>query len=370
MQLSEIQARILLTLADTLFPWRKLIEKAGSACELLNVIADKVQPFEGYTMERWRNMQTKIKHAYKELESEIRLIEKNKVAVVMESEPCYPAGLKHVSDAPLILYVRGEITPEDVIAIGLVGTRQPTPYGRNMAEKLAREISEAGFTTVSGLARGIDGICHTIAVKSKSRTIGILGSGLCKIYPPEHDKLADKISREGAVVTEYPMNATAKREYFPRRNRIISGMSLGVVVVEADVASGAMITANHALRQGRDVFAVPGPVCSRQSKGTNALIKQGAKLVEGVEDIIDEIEWLKPFARKRKRNDTISGNNVQLNQLELEILNHITSEPVNADSIALKAKKSPAMIASVLFNLEAKTYIKSLPGRRYMLCPN
>lgn len=369
-ELTEYQARILLTLAGSMLPWRKLIEQTGSARELLNVIAEKKPPFAGYTMATWENIQTSVNGAYAKLENELKLIEKNKVVTMMESDSGYPAGLKHISDAPVILYVQGEIMPEDIIAIGIVGTRQPTLYGRAMAEKLAAELAEAGFTTVSGLARGIDGICHATAVKYKSRTIGVLGSGLCKIYPPEHEKLVNKISEKGAIVTEYSMNTTAKPEHFPRRNRIISGMSLGIVVVEADIKSGAIITANHALRQGRDVFAVPGPVHSKQSKGANALIKQGAKLVESVDDIIAEIEWLKPFAKKRKCNGKKAGANVSLNQMELEILNHITREPVNADSIALKAKKSTAMIAHILFNLETKAYIKSLPGRRYVLSEN
>jgi len=205
------------------------------------------------------------------------------------SRPGYPRLLREIHDPPPVLYVKGTLLPEDEAAVAIVGTRAATPYGLDVAERLAEELARCGITVVSGLAEGIDRAAHEGALKAGGRTIAVVGHGLDTIYPRQHRELAERIMQSGCVLSEFSIGMPPLKENFPQRNRIISGLSLGTLVVEAPVRSGALITARTAMEQGREVFAVPGPVSSPKSEGTHALIKDGAKLVCKVQDILEEL---------------------------------------------------------------------------------
>ena len=225
-----------------------------------------------------------------DIDKEIMLISKAGAEVLTVFDKGYPENLKNIYDPPMVLYVKGSIRKEDELSISIVGSRKCTYYGMNMADKIAGQLAAACVTIVSGLARGIDTSAHKGALKAKGRTIAVLGSGLGNIYPAENRPLAEKIAQSGAVISEFPMQMPPDRNNFPRRNRLISGLSRAVLVVEAANKSGALITADFALEQGRDVYAVPGTADRLSSMGTNSLIKQGAKLVDNVEDILEELK--------------------------------------------------------------------------------
>jgi len=210
----------------------------------------------------------------------------------------YPTNLKYIYQPPATIYLEGSIIPQDQIAIAIVGSRRATDYGLNNAERLGFELAARGIAVISGLARGVDSAAHRGALKAKGRTIAVLGSGLNRLYPPENKNLAREIARSGALISEFTPDTPPERQNFPRRNRIISGLSLGVVIVEAAKRSGALITAGFALEQGREVFALPGKIDSFTSGGTHDLIKQGAKLIESVEDIIEELEPLRNLTKE------------------------------------------------------------------------
>jgi DNA processing protein len=267
-----------LTRASSLLKWR-LLAGMGSARDALRHLAGG----DG-------------RQALADGEETLRRCERLGVAVLTAGEPGYPDILTTIPDPPLALYLRGRLTAADEAAIAIVGSRRCSPYGLQMAERLATDLARRGATIVSGLARGIDAAAHRAALAASGRTLAVLGSGMDRLYPREHARLADRIVENGAVISEHALGEPPLPEHFPRRNRIISGLSLGVVVVEASRASGSLITARLAGEQGREVFAVPGPVGSETSEGTHGLIQAGAKLVTGVADIIEE---LRPGVRER-----------------------------------------------------------------------
>jgi DNA processing protein len=276
----------------------------------------------------------------------------------------YPEHLKRIYDPPPFLFVRGSLTDSDVYAIAIVGTRNPTTYGKMLADKFSTELSRLGITVVSGLARGIDTIAHAAAAKAGARTIAIIGSGLDVIYPPENQKLADDISRNGAVVSEFEMGAQPDAEHFPRRNRIISGATLGTLVIETDVDGGAMLTARWALDQNREVFAVPGPILEKRSAGCNSLIKRGeAKLVQSVDDILEE---LTPKFRPILKGTGEQKPEPQLSFFEKRILDAIDDEPRHIDIIAAKTSISTADALVQLLGLEFKGLVKQLAGKMFV----
>ncbi len=221
------------------------------------------------------------------LDAEMERLERYKVRVLTLNDPAYPPRLKEIYDVPPVLYVRGALTAEDEWSVAVVGTRRTTAYGREVAERIVGELARSKVTIVSGLARGIDSVAHRAALEAGGRTIAVFACGLDIIYPAENLKLAQAIMEHGALISDYPLGTSPKAEHFPRRNRIMSGLSLGVLVVEAGEGSGALITANLALEQNRDVFAVPGSILSPVSRGTNRLIQDGAKLVRDVRDILE-----------------------------------------------------------------------------------
>ncbi|MBN2097071.1 MAG: DNA-processing protein DprA [Candidatus Omnitrophica bacterium] len=294
------------------------------------------------------------------------LTRKDNFITLSLSDQGYPANLKYIYDPPQTLYVQGKLFPQDNIAIAIVGSRRATYYGLNNAENLAFELAALGITIVSGLARGVDSAAHKGALKAGGRTIAVLGSGLNVIYPAENQELAEEIARHGAVISEFTPDTGPQRYNFPRRNRIISGLSLGIVVVEAAKKSGALITAYSALDQGREVFALPGKVDSFTSRGTHDLIKQGAKLVDSTQDILEELEPLLAAYTKEhqdKEQPTIQPN---LTEEENSVYSCLSSEALQVDEIMQKTNFSYGRLSTALLKLEYKKLIKQLPGKTFM----
>lgn len=298
------------------------------------------------------------------LNDELEALEKisGRIVTVWDSE--FPSLLKRIYDPPLVLYIVGELKEEDNYLISVVGTRQPTAYGKIQAERLTQELVEQNITILSGLARGIDSIAHHTAIKNKGRTVAVIGSGLDVIYPPENKKLFSDIAANGAVISEYAPGTKPDAPNFPKRNRIIAGLSLGCLVVETAIAGGAMQTAAFALDQNREVFAVPGNLGVRQAEGTNFLIQKGeAKLVKSAEDILLELELkLKPVLGKN-----IPKQQVDLNMFEEKILSTISSEPLQIDKLAELTNLSTSDCLVHLLSLEFKGLIKQLPGKVFAL---
>lgn len=284
------------------------------------------------------------------------------VNLLQKSTDAYPQNLAQVEDAPNILYSRGQLKPEDDLAIGIVGSRRCTAYGRRQAERLAASLVRAGFTVVSGLARGIDGAAHRGALKAGGRTIAVMATGVKQIYPPEHADLALEITKQGAVVSEFPIDQKPRPGLFPQRNRIISGLSLGVIVIEATRNSGALYTARHAMEQGRDVFAIPGNVDSLASEGCHDLIRDGVTLIRNIDDVLQDLGPLaKPTVTK---DDTVihDPREVSLNPQEKEILSHVSSSPVSVDEVIRATQLDMSRVLSTLTVLEMKRFIRRLPG--------
>jgi DNA processing protein len=271
----------------------------------------------------------------------------------------YPQLLREIPDPPLVLFGRGDWRPTDRYSVAIVGTRRPTAYGRRQAQRLAASVVQAGLVVVSGLARGIDAEAHQTALDHGGRTIAVLGSGLLRVYPSEHQQLAARISKNGVLLSEAPPLRQAVAGAFPQRNRVISGLSTGVVVVEAAERSGALITARHAMEQGRDVFAVPGPADSPQSRGCHQLLRDGAKLVESVDDILEEITPLLAAA-----SGPSIGVNEDLGHLEAlseevrHVYSHIGHCSQEVESLADDCKISISQLLSILTDLELKRLIR------------
>jgi len=280
------------------------------------------------------------------------------VRVLVWGDPDYPAPLQQVGSAPPVIYVRGTLEVEDARAVAVVGSRRATAYGEAVAGDLARELAQRGLTIVSGLARGIDAAAHRGALDAGGRTLAVLGSGLDQIYPPEHRGLAEAVGRTGALLSEFPLGTPPLRLHFPQRNRIISGLSLGVVVVEAGLGSGALITADHALEQGREVFAVPGRVHARYSEGCNRLIKAGAKLVESWEDVVSElVPALKPPRRRARRAPP------SLTPDEQRVYEALAAGPLHIDAIIVATGLGGGRVASILVELEMRGVVRAVKGK-------
>lgn len=303
----------------------------------------------------------------KALEKELLLAKKLNLRILTLEDIDYSENLKNIPDAAIVLYVKGVLQKEDAKAVGIVGSRRASFYGLTAAEKFAAELSENGFTVVSGLARGIDAAAHRGALKAGGRTIAVMGSGFNQLYPPENMELAEEISQSGAVISEFPINTEPLPHNFPRRNRIISGLSMGVLVVEAAQNSGALITADFALEQGREVFALPGKIDSGNSFGTNELIKQGAKLVCSVEDILEEFNLTQINTDKEPQMST--DENLRLSALkkgESVLYNLISSEPVTLDELLEKTKLNVTQASEELLTLQLRKLIKQLPGKQFI----
>ncbi|NLJ97743.1 MAG: DNA-protecting protein DprA [Tissierellia bacterium] len=276
----------------------------------------------------------------------------------------YPETLKHIYNSPKVLYKKGQIIEKDNLSIAIVGSRKATSYGKWATERLVKELVKLNVTIISGLASGIDSIAHKMALEEGGRTIGVLGNGLDIIYPKRNKDIYEKIPSNGAIMTEYFFGVPPLAYNFPQRNRIISGLSLGVIVVEAKEKSGSLITAHHALEQGKEVFALPGNINSIFSRGTNRLIKDGAKLVMDIDDIVEEIYELQLQLKKSKE---ASVDCSQLSSLEMKVFQLIKEGPVHCDSIAFNTGLDISTVYSILTILEIKGLIKELTGNTFAL---
>ncbi len=286
------------------------------------------------------------------------------IQILKASENNYPGLLKKIYDPPKELYVRGDMNILNSRCIAIVGTRKATHYGKESAKRLAYELSKNGFTIVSGLAEGIDTEAHKGALDAGGKTIAVFGCGIDQIFPSENRKLAEKIEENGALISEYGPGAAAAKWTFPRRNRIISGLSVGTVMVEGHWESGAMITAKLALEEGREVFAVPGNIELDQSKGPHWLIKQGAKLVENVDDILEEFN----MKRLSDGEKTRKADHSQLSIDEIKIVSQLSHEPKHIDDISAQSKLSVHEALGLLSVLEIKGAVKQLPGKYFIIC--
>jgi DNA processing protein len=273
----------------------------------------------------------------------------------------YPSPLKNIYDPPLYLFIRGEILPQDESAVAVVGTRTPSAYGKAVTKAIARALAGMGVTIVSGMALGIDGEAHRAALEAKGRTLAVLGSGIDVIYPPAHDKLMQQIIEHGAVISEFPPGTMPNQGNFPRRNRIISGLTRGTLIVEAPLKSGALLTAAHALDQNREVFAVPGVVTSHKGRGTNRLIKQGAAaLVESAEDILKILGW---HASSKKSGSTPAP---ELTADDKKIWDKLSLEPIHIDELSRKLDMPTHELLGKLLMLELRGVIRQLPGKHFV----
>ena len=299
------------------------------------------------------------------LQRELTLAKREGVTIVTPEDAAYPAALRTLPDPPLALYIRGSVIETDAVAVAMVGSRHASLYGLQCADRLSYELAGRGVTVVSGLARGIDAAAHQGALKAGGRTLAVLGSGLACLYPEEHAELAERIAQHGAVISEYPMTMRPLAHNFPRRNRLISGLSLGVVVVEATQRSGALITADCALEQGRDVFAVPGPMTAATSQGTHQLVKQGARLVTSVEDILEELRLVPQPVSAAMTTSTESAIDVQAS--ERRILACLSSDGSRSiDAIVDDSGLTLPEVSSTLLHLELKQVIRQLPGKQFV----
>ncbi|MBM4136342.1 MAG: DNA-protecting protein DprA [Nitrospira sp.] len=300
--------------------------------------------------------------AWKNIDAQINILEKQGIHVAGLEEPSYPGMLRELEDAPVVIYMKGDIQPEDRYAIAIVGSRKPTPYGMSVTEKISEELAAMGFTIISGMARGIDAISHKGALRAGGRTIAVLGSGLDVTYPPENKGLMDKITRSGCVISEFPPGTPPDKENFPKRNRIISGLSLGVLVIEATSNSGSLITAGYALEQNREVFAVPGNINSPTSEGTNELIKRGAILTRRAEDIVEELApVLKGFIRTKEKA------NLEMTDEEKNLCNLLSGEPKHIDIISREGGLAASKALGILLGLELKGAVRQMSGKRFYL---
>ncbi|NWG03107.1 MAG: DNA-protecting protein DprA [Syntrophaceae bacterium] len=337
--------------------FRRLLDRFGTPEAVFRAPAKELLKIEGLGAKVTGEIQKGPSE--KAVKRELSLLEKVGGKIMTFQDSDYPKRLKEIYDPPALLYMRGELKSRDELAIALVGSRKTSPYGRWFTEKIGQDLARHGITIVSGMARGIDSVAHQGALQGGGRTIAVLGCGIDVIYPSENRNLFYQIIEQGAVLSEFPMGTPPEGGHFPRRNRIISGLSIGVVIVQASSESGSLITAGYALEQGREVFAVPGNVGAEGSRGTNRLIKEGAKLVESTEDILEEIlpSW-------EKEKEVISQTPIPDLDGEEKLLYHLLGDtPLHIDALIRESQLDPGRVSSLLLNLELKGLICQWPGK-------
>ncbi len=295
------------------------------------------------------------------LEAELEKLDRYGVKVLTYHDPDYPSRLKEIYDHPPVLYLRGSLLPEDEWCLSVVGTRRATVYGRQVTEEIVTDLARNKITIVSGLAKGIDTVAHHSALEAGGRTLAIFGCGLDIVYPSENAELARRIMQQGAIISEYPLGTKPKPEHFPRRNRIMSGLSLGVLVIEAGDTSGAMITAHLALEQNREVFAIPGSILSPASQGTNHLIQEGAKLVTDYTDILEELN-LTVVAQQAEMKGLIPPSDT-----ESLLMKQLGAEPTHIDEVCRSSGLPVATVSSTLAMMELKGMVKQMGSMNYAL---
>lgn len=337
-----------------------LLERFGSPAAVLNAAPSQLREVNGVGPK----LLEKIRLSDQEINVPgiINFCQEHDIKIITETGADYPRALKEIHDPPGVLFMRGSLKPQDALAVGIVGTRHASQYGLRQAERLASSLARAGLTIISGLARGIDAAAHRGAMTAGGRTIAVLASGVSNIYPPEHVQLADEVALQGALISESPPDAKPLSGTFPQRNRIISGMSLGVIVVEAADRSGALITARHAMEQGRDVFAVPGNVDNRMSRGCHRLIRDGAKLIESADDVLEELGPLVEAATKSDGQEIHHPAELLLNEIEQQVLSVIEIEATAIDQIVVKSGLPVQQVLATISVLEMRRLIRRLSG--------
>jgi len=345
--------------------YRRLVEYFGSPKAVLNASLEEFEIVRGITTSVCHEIVNYRENIF--IDREMELIERHNCDVITIEDDTYPFNLKNIYDPPPIIYIKGEINPNNSRAISVVGSRNATQYGKSVAEWISNQLASQGIMVISGMAHGIDTAAHNGALDFGGNTIAVVANGLDIVYPPENIRLYERIINSGAVISELPMGTKPHRAHFPKRNRIISGMSLGTIIVEASSKSGALITADFALEQGREVFAVPGQIFSEPSKGTHELIKQGAKLVDSIEDIINELpSHSYQTSEEGKINDEDAKVEAQLSQDEKAIWNVIKLSPIHIDDISRQSNLPIYKVSSVLVMLELKGLIRQLAGKMFV----
>src|SRR6202171_3551100 len=363
--MNSTEACVALNMLPTVGPvrLRKLLEVFKSPERLLASKRTELRTAEGIGNEvadQISNWESIV-----DLAAELERVREFGATVITAESPLYPRQLREIHAPPIVLYVWGELTERDQHAIGIIGSRRTTHYGTESAKKLAYQIAYAGLTVISGLARGIDTAAHQGALAAKGRTIAVIGSGLSNLYPPENRALPEKIRNgNGAIVSEFSMQIQPDRQTFPMRNRIISGWSHGILVVEAGLNSGALITAYHALEQGRSFYAVPGHINAPSAMGSNRLIQQGAKLVMSANDILDDLQVLLPETKPSP--EAAVRPLPELSAEERRVYDAIDSTETPIDRIAAKSDLPSATVSSTLLRLELKRLVKQLPGKYFV----
>lgn len=357
---------------------RKLVAAFGSPKRIFEAGLAELKGIPGIGEARARSIREF--QGWRKVEQEAAAARERGIAIVTLEDPRYPAPLKQLEDAPIILYIKGRMTEEDRYAVAMVGSRDLSEYGRKIADTIAYGLAARGLTVVSGMARGIDTVSHQGALKAGGRSIAVLGTGLDRPYPSENRELFAQLCERGAVLSEFPLGTAPLRENFPKRNRLISGLSLGVVIVEATSDSGSLITANYALEQGREVFAVPGSVLTRTAEGTNSLIRKGARLVQRAEDIIEELapvlRGLLTAGGRREGAAAPSApaaeppaaiERLAITAEEQAICNVLGDEPRHIDTIARELKLPAAKLLALLLSLEIKGIVKQTEGKNFYI---
>lgn len=359
---AELVANVALSLAEGVGPkiQTALLERFGTAENVLSQSQDSLQDVRGVGTKTTASISNPERLT--EARSLLTRCRQLGIDVLSRGDAEYPRRLQEICDPPAVLYRRGVMLPRDELAIAIVGSRRCTAYGRRHAERLSGALSRAGFTIVSGLARGIDAASHRGTLQAGGRTIAVLAGGVRDIYPPENRELAEEICRQGALISEMPIDQRPLPGLFPQRNRIISGMCLGVIVIEATRNSGALYTARHAVEQGREVFALPGPVDSLASEGCHDLIRDGVTLVRSVDDVLSTLGPLPTPAATSSSTTIHSPRELVLNPLESRILNLIPAEPVHIDQLLQSTDMEASRVLATLTVLEMRRLIRRLPG--------
>src|SRR2546423_724557 len=362
--MNATEACIALNMLPTMGPvrLRKLLQVFEQPERILAAKRDQLRKVEGVgkeVVDQISNWESTV-----DLSAELKRIKDFGAAAITQASAGYPRPLREIHAPPIVLYVWGKLEERDQHALGIIGARRTTHYGSESAKKLAYQLAYAGLTVISGLARGIDTACHQGGLAAKGRTIAIIGSGLSTLYPPENAGLADKIRNgNGAIISEFSMEIEPDRQTFPIRNRIISGWSQGILIVEAGLNSGALITASQAIEQGRSVYAVPGHINAPSAMGSNRLIQQGAKLVMDASDILDDLQILLP---ESKPIPAAMRPLPELSESERSVYDAIEASETAIDAIAARCNLPSPTVSSVLLRLELKRLVKQLPGKYFV----
>jgi DNA processing protein len=359
------EALVVLNMVDHVGPvrLRHLLDFFGTPEAILRASKSQLLAVHGIgedTATAIANWETTI-----DLAAELKRVADFGCHILISSDEEYPASLRQIYDPPIVLYVKGKLTTNDKNAVAIVGSRQTTHYGLEVARKLGYQLAYMGVTVVSGGARGIDTAAHQGVLNAKGRTVAVLGTGINIVFPSENAELFERIAASGAILSQFPFNRTADKQTFPIRNRIVAGMTLGTVVVEANLTSGALITANFATEYGRQVFAVPGRIDSPRSKGCHDLIKKGAKLCEGPEDILSEFEYL--FPPSNKPADRTGLPAMTLSESEQKVYDLLNDrEELAIDEIVRGTGLAVSTVSVALLSLEMKRLVKQLPGKLFV----